>query len=82
MLVDSHCHLDDPSFAAELEAVIGRAEAAGIGCMVTISTAVRNFPDILAIALSHERIYCSVGRNSHGHLGRCLWNWRRLEFGG
>ena len=29
MLVDSHCHLDFPDFASELDAVVARAEAAG-----------------------------------------------------
>ena len=41
MLVDSHCHLDFPDFAAELDAVVARARAAGIARMVTISTRVR-----------------------------------------
>ena len=40
MLVDSHCHLDFPDFASELDAVVARARAAGIGRMVTISTRV------------------------------------------
>jgi len=40
-LVDSHCHLDFPDFAAELDSVVGRARAANIARMVTISTRVR-----------------------------------------
>ena len=38
---DSHCHLDFPDFAAELDAVVARARAAGIGRMVTICTRVK-----------------------------------------
>ena len=49
MLIDSHCHLDFPDFAAELDAVVARARAAGIERMVTISTRVARQPDLLAI---------------------------------
>ena len=38
--IDSHCHLDFPDFADELDAVVARARAAGIARMVTISTRV------------------------------------------
>ncbi len=31
MLVDSHCHLDFPDFAAELDAVVARAVRPGSG---------------------------------------------------
>ena len=31
MLVDSHCHLDFPDFADDLDGIINRAAAAGIG---------------------------------------------------
>ena len=43
MLVDSHCHLDFPELAADLDDVIARARAAGVGLMLTISTKVRHF---------------------------------------
>jgi len=46
MLVDSHCHLDFPDFAEELDDVVARAEAAGLGRMVTICTRVRKFPHV------------------------------------
>jgi len=29
-VIDSHCHLADPAFASELDAVVGRARAAGL----------------------------------------------------
>jgi TatD DNase family protein len=65
MLVDSHCHLDFPDFATELNAVVARADTAGIGRMVTISTRVRKHPDVLAIAARFPNVYCSVGTHPH-----------------
>jgi len=65
MLVDSHCHLDFPDFAPELEAVVARAEAAGVGRMVTISTRVRRHAQVLAIAERFPNVTCSVGTHPH-----------------
>ncbi|MDW6022960.1 TatD family hydrolase [Mesorhizobium sp. BAC0120] len=65
MLVDSHCHLDFPDFAEERAAVIARAVAAGVGRMVTISTRVKRFGDILAIAEAYDEVFCSVGTHPH-----------------
>ena len=50
MLIDSHCHLDFPDFAEERAAIVARAKAADIGRMVTISTRVKRFQQILEIA--------------------------------
>jgi TatD DNase family protein len=65
MLVDSHCHLDFPDFADELDAVVARAHAAGIGRLVTISTRVRRQDGLLAIAERFPDVYCSVGTHPH-----------------
>ncbi len=65
MLVDSHCHLDFPDFAEERAAVVARAEAAGVGLMVTISTRVAKFPQLLEIAEAFPSVYCSVGTHPH-----------------
>lgn len=65
MLVDSHCHLDFPDFAEERDAVVARAIAAGVGRMVTISTRVKRFDGIRAIAEAYESVYCSVGTHPH-----------------
>lgn len=65
MLVDSHCHLDFPDFAAELDAIVGRARAAGVGRMVTISTRVRRFAQIEAITQRFDDVWCSIGTHPH-----------------
>jgi TatD DNase family protein len=65
MLVDSHCHLDFKDFAEDLDAIVARAEAAGVGRIVTISTRVRRQADLLAIAERFPNVYCSVGTHPH-----------------
>lgn len=68
MLVDSHCHLDFPDFSAELDAIVARARAAGIGRMVSISTRVKQHDALLAIAERYDDVVCSVGTHPH-HCG-------------
>ncbi len=65
MLVDSHCHLDFPDFADDLDAIVKRAETAGVGRIVTISTRVRKLDGLLAIADRFPNVYCSVGTHPH-----------------
>ena len=65
MLVDSHCHLDFPNFSDELDAVVGRARAAGVGRIVTISTRIRRHSDLIAIAERYDDVFCSIGTHPH-----------------
>lgn len=65
MLVDSHCHLDFPALAEEGEAVIERAQAAGVRVMQTIGTRLASFDRVLAIVEAHQGVYCSVGVHPH-----------------
>jgi TatD DNase family protein len=65
MLVDSHCHLDFPEFAPELDQVVQRARDAGVGRMVSISTRVRRHAQVLSIAERFADVFCSVGTHPH-----------------
>lgn len=65
MIVDSHCHLDFPDFAAELDDVVARARAAGVGRLVTIGTRVRRSGEVRAIAERFDDVFCSVGTHPH-----------------
>lgn len=65
MIVDSHCHLDFPDFAAELDAVVERARAAGVGRLVTIGTRIRRAGQVKAIAERYDDVFCSVGTHPH-----------------
>ncbi len=64
-LVDSHCHLDFPDFADELDAVVARAGEAGIAYMVTICTHLSKFSQVRAVAERFDNVFCSVGIHPH-----------------
>jgi TatD DNase family protein len=65
VIVDSHCHLDFPELAADRAGVIARAKASGVERMVTISTRVKRFDEIRAIAEENPEVWCSVGTHPH-----------------
>ena len=65
MLVDSHCHLDFPDFAPELDAVVERARAAGVATMVTIGTTLEKFAGVRGVAEQFDDVWCSVGIHPH-----------------
>lgn len=61
LIVDSHAHLDFPDFEGELDAVIARAEAAGVTRIVTICTRLRNLPKLREIAGRYPGVFFSAG---------------------
>lgn len=64
MLVDSHCHLD--TFAAgELDGVLSRAVAAGVGEVVTIGTRMEQSAGLIALAEERPAVWCTVGVHPH-----------------
>jgi TatD DNase family protein len=65
MIVDSHCHLDFKDFKGDIDGVVERGRAVGIGRFLTISTTITGFPQVLAIAESYPDIVCSVGIHPH-----------------
>ncbi len=64
-LVDSHCHLDFPDFAGELDAILARAAESGVGHLLTIGTRVSQFERVLAIAERYGNIHCTLGIHPH-----------------
>jgi TatD DNase family protein len=65
MLVDHHCHLDAKDFAADLDGVVGRARAAGVSILVSISMHVRRLGDTLKIAEAYPHVFSSIGTHPH-----------------
>jgi TatD DNase family protein len=65
MLIDHHCHLDFPAFAADLDDIVGRARSAGVGMLVSVSTRIRRLAGLLAIAERYPQVFCSIGTHPH-----------------
>ncbi len=67
MLVDSHAHLDDPRFEDDRDAVLERAQKAGVGTILTIGNGTG--PDDMGCGLpfaeAYDWIYTSVGVHPH-----------------
>src|SRR5450432_3413283 len=67
MLTDSHWHPDDPKYAADLDAVLERAAAAGVGRMLAIGTG-DGPPELdraVRIAERYSQIFATVGVHPH-----------------
>ena len=68
-LIDSHCHLDFPDFADDLDGVVERARAAGVERMVTIGTKVAKAAGVAAIAERYPDVFFTVGTHPHEAAG-------------
>jgi TatD DNase family protein len=65
MLVDSHCHLDHFQ-GEEQAAAVARAQAAGVGLMVTIGTRLgEQAATVRRIADTHAGVFATVGIHPH-----------------
>jgi TatD DNase family protein len=65
MLVDSHCHLNYKGLREDVDGVIERARAAGIGTMLGISTRASEWAEVVALADLHPDIWATVGIHPH-----------------
>lgn len=61
MIIDSHCHLDFPELAADLDGVFARMRANQVGRALCVSVNLDDFPKVLALAEAHAHLYASVG---------------------
>jgi TatD DNase family protein len=61
MLTDTHAHLDFPDFAADFDAILARAEGAGVRRIVTIGTTIEGSHRAVELARKHRNIWASIG---------------------
>jgi TatD DNase family protein len=65
MLTDSHAHLDMDDYDADRDAVIQRARAGGVTCIITIGIDLNSSRKAIEIANKYEFIYATVGYHPH-----------------
>jgi TatD DNase family protein len=61
LLVDSHCHLNFPELARDLDGVLARMSAAGVTHALCVCVNLRDLQSVLDIAERYPNIYASVG---------------------
>ena len=61
MLVDSHCHLNFPDLAQNLDQVFAGMQEKGVGYALCVSVTLQEFPQVLSVAESHSNVFASVG---------------------
>ena len=61
MLVDSHCHLNFPDLARNLDAILANMRENGVGHALCVGVTLDEFPQVLAVAEAHPQVFASVG---------------------
>lgn len=61
MFIDSHCHLNFPGLADNLESVFANMQANDVSHALCVSVELATFPEVLKLAESHDNLYASVG---------------------
>ena len=61
LLIDAHCHLDDPRFDGDREEVVARARRQGVIAQVLPAVARREWPRLRAVVAAFPGLYPSYG---------------------
>ncbi|HMC13467.1 MAG TPA: TatD family hydrolase [Gallionellaceae bacterium] len=61
MFIDSHCHLNFPELAENLEEILANMRQNEVSHALCVGVNLENFPQILALAEQHGQIFASVG---------------------
>jgi TatD DNase family protein len=61
MFIDSHCHLNFPELAENLDELLANMRQNEVNHALCVGVNLENFPQIQLLAEQHEQIYASVG---------------------
>jgi TatD DNase family protein len=65
MLVDTHCHLDFNDFAKDLDDVVERAKAKGVGRIINVGSSVEGTRRSIRLAERYDIVYATIGVHPH-----------------
>jgi len=65
MLVDSHCHLQDPKFNSDRASVLARAREAGVSTLVVVGYDLESSRQAVELADSNDNVYAAIGVHPH-----------------
>ncbi|MFO0814461.1 MAG: TatD family hydrolase [Gemmatales bacterium] len=78
MLIDTHVHLDDDKLRGEVDAVVARAQTAGVGQMVCIATTADSSDRCVALAQRFDSVFASVGIHPNSGAEAKPGDWERV----
>jgi TatD DNase family protein len=61
MIIDTHCHLDDPRYLEDLDEVLSRAKAAGVEQFIIPGADPQTLPRAVEISEKYPDVYFAVG---------------------
>jgi len=61
MFIDSHCHLNFPELAENIDEILENMKLNGVSHALCVSVELAKFPQILELVEQHENLYSSVG---------------------
>jgi TatD DNase family protein len=74
MLVDTHCHIHEPSYQLDADEAIIRAHAAGVEAMICVGTSETSSKQAVEFAAKRESVYAAIGVHPH----ETKDNWRAI----
>jgi len=69
LIIDSHAHLDDGAFSNEIDMVMARARAEGVGAVINPGADVASSKAAIAIAAAYPEVYALAGIHPHEAAG-------------
>ncbi len=79
VLIDTHCHLDMPAYAADLEAILERAFSRHIKRIITIGIDLASSKNGVAISRKHKQVSATIGFHPHDVDTLTQAEYRELE---